>query len=100
MREVERATHDIFDDASSASLLNKSLSVEQLRAVTLKVSLWVFLTDTQALELTDNTNLHWLILNDDIAWLRVVLGGLSALNDGLSFGRGAVRDPTFDDDVT
>lgn len=93
-------TYDIFDNTSRASLLQQGACIEQLRAVLLKVGLWVGEGDTQTLELTNDANLSLFVLDDHVAWASILLCSSSALDNGAAFRRRAVRNPSFDDDVS
>ena len=98
-RERER-TYDIFDDTSGTSLLNECAGFEEWSSVLLDISLWVSLSDTESLELTDNTNLNWFILDDDVTWSSISLSSSSTLNDCFSFSLSTIWNPSFDDNVT
>ena len=95
-----RLTYDVFNNTSTASLLNKRGRVKELSSILLKVGLWVSLSNTEALELTNNANLNGFVLDDDVAWSSISLSSTSTLDDGSSFGLSSVWDPSFDDDVT
>ena len=93
-------TYNVFDNTSGTSLLNEGARFKELSSVLLKVLLWVSLGNTEALELTNNSDLNWFVLDDDVAWCLILLSSSSALNDGSAFSLGSVWDPSFDDDVT
>ena len=95
-----RSTYDIFNNTGTASLLDERSSIEELSTILLEVLLWVSLSDTEALELSDNANLHGFVLDDDVAWCSIGLRSRSTLDDGSSFRLCSVRDPSLDDDVT
>ena len=67
-------TYDIFDNTSRTGLLKEGLNVEQLRSVALNVGLWIFLRDTETLELSDDAHLHGFVLNDDVTGFGIFFG--------------------------
>jgi hypothetical protein len=62
--------------------------------------LWISLSNTEALELTNNAYLTRFVLNDYIAWTSILLSSCSTLYNCTTFGLSSIWNPSFDDDVT